>query len=194
VVDDETGVKTSAGSGGKPGHGYNSTTGQAVIVGDDPFALNITQVKTFTTSTFPYEGRYPCGQLVYKGHWFYGTYYLDNPNATVGGNYVGPSPGPDCTNWCIQGPLVDFRHSTDNGKTWAEARVNGSMESGKGDDNLFGETAANNYKVVFEGGAALGGVTLCSFVDLYNLVLKYEGGEHSISKLSTHIATHRHFA
>ena len=45
MVDDETGVKTSAGSGGKSGQGYNSTTGQAVIVGDDPFALNITQVR-----------------------------------------------------------------------------------------------------------------------------------------------------
>ena len=52
----------------------------------------------------------------------------------------------------LEGPLVDFRHSTDNGKTWAEPRVNGSMESGKGDDNLFGETAANNYKVMYLTG------------------------------------------
>ena len=34
--------------------------------------------------------------------WWYGTYYLDNPNASVGGNYVGPSPKPNCGNWCIQ--------------------------------------------------------------------------------------------
>lgn len=101
-----------------------STTGQAVIVGDDPFGLNVTKVATFKSSTFPYQGRYPCGSLFYKGTWWYGTYYLDNPNATVGGNYVGPSPQPNCGNWCIQGPVVDFRHSTDKGETWHEDRVN----------------------------------------------------------------------
>ena len=56
---------------------------------------------------------------------------------------------PPLSSSFLEGPLVDFRHSTDNGKTWAEPRVNGSMESGKGDDNLFGETAANNYKVMY---------------------------------------------
>ena len=51
--------------------------------GDDPFALNVTQVATFTSSVYPYQGRYPCGSLFYKGTWWYGTYYLDNPNSTV---------------------------------------------------------------------------------------------------------------
>ena len=88
--------------------------------GDDPFALNVTQVATFTSSVYPYQGRYPCGSLFYKGTWWYGTYYLDNPNSTVGDNYVGPNPGPNCGNWCIQGPVVDFRHSTDKGLTWHE--------------------------------------------------------------------------
>ena len=145
VKDDATGNVTRSGSGGKTGQGYNSTTGQAVILGDDPFGLNITQVETFTSSTYPYEGRYPCGQLVYKGNWWYGTYYLDNPNATVGGNYVGPNPGPNCGNWCIQGPVVDFRLSTDAGVTWDEPRLNATS----GSDNLFGETAANNARVKF---------------------------------------------
>ena len=46
-----------------------------------------------------------CGSLVHNGTWFYGTYYLDNPNATVGPNSVGPTPGPNCGNWCVQGPV-----------------------------------------------------------------------------------------
>ena len=48
-------------------------------------------------------------------------------------------------NWCIQGPVVDFRHSTDKGETWTEERVNATGPS----DNLFGETAAHNSKVKF---------------------------------------------
>ena len=79
------------------------------------------------------------------GTWWYGTYYLDNPNVTVGGNYVGPNPGPNCGNWCIQGPVVGFRHSTDKGETWHEDRVNATGPA----DNLFGETAAHNAKVKF---------------------------------------------
>jgi hypothetical protein len=145
VHDDVTGRIVTSGSGGKPAAGYNSTTGQAVIVGDDPFRLNITEVATFNSSTYPYEGRYPCGQLAYKGVWYYGTYFLDNPNASVGGNYVGPSPGPNCGNWCVQGPVVDFRYSNDRGKTWVEPRLKAASAS----DNLFGETAAKNAKVKF---------------------------------------------
>jgi len=135
----------SSGSGGRPKLGWSSTTGQAKIVGDDPFNLTITEVKTFASSTYPYQGRYPCGSLVYKGTWWYGTYYLDNPNVTVGNTYSGPNPGPNCGNWCVQGPVVNFRHSTDYGKTWHEERMNATNAS----DNLFGESAANNSKVKF---------------------------------------------
>ena len=44
-----------------------------------------------------------------------------------------------------KGPVVDFRVSTDKGKTWKEDRVNATS----GSDNLFGETAANNTRVKF---------------------------------------------
>ena len=122
-----------------------TTTGQAVIVGDDPFGLNITKVKTFPSSPYPYQGRYPCGSLMYKGTWWYGTYMLDNPNSTVGNNSVGPNPGPNCGNWCIQGPVTDFRHSLDKGVTWHEERVVAKDSR----DNLFGETAQDNSRVKF---------------------------------------------
>jgi len=146
VVDDATGKGTSSGSGGHPSNGYASTTGQARLVGDDPFGLNVTEVATFGASTYPYKGRYPCGTLVYKGTWFYGTYYLDNPNSTFpAGGGVGPNPGPNCGNWCIQGPVVDYRYSTDKGKTWKEPRPNATSPS----DNLFAESAADNKRVKF---------------------------------------------
>ena len=98
----------------------------------------VTQVGTFTSNTSPYQGRYPCGSLYYKGVWFYGTYTLDNPS-------FPPNPEPNCGNWCVQGPVVDWRTSTDQGKTWQEPRVN--MTDDK--DNIFGETAKNNSKVKF---------------------------------------------
>jgi hypothetical protein len=144
VYDDGTGRTVGSSSGNANGMG-TTTTGHAVIVGDDPFALTITNVSAFSSAPFPYLGRYPAGQLVYNGTWFYGTYYLDNPNATVGGNYVGPSPGPDCGNWCVMGPTADFRSSTDSGFSWDEPRLNASGAS----DNLFGESAQGNGKIKF---------------------------------------------
>ena len=85
VHDDVTGQRVGSGSGGKTGQGYNSTTGQAVIVGDDPLNLTITKVKTFTSSTAPYQGRYPCGSLMFKGNWWYGEESTAAPPATQGG-------------------------------------------------------------------------------------------------------------
>ena len=80
----------SSGSGGTAAAGWNSTTGYATVIGDDPFNLTLKNVKTFTSSTYPYQGRYPCGSLAVNGIWFYGTYYLNNPNQSG----VGPNPGP----------------------------------------------------------------------------------------------------
>jgi hypothetical protein len=55
------------------------------------------------------------------------------------------SPRPAGGNWCVQGPVVDFRYSVDKGETWTEERVNATGPA----DNLFGETAAHNSKVKF---------------------------------------------
>ena len=40
-------------SGGEPQQGYNSTTGHAVVVGDNPFSLQVLNVTTVVASTFP---------------------------------------------------------------------------------------------------------------------------------------------
>ena len=72
MTDDRTRARTSSNSNNNHKPEMESTTGQAVIVGDDPFGLNITQVAVFHASTFPYQGRYPCGQLAYGGNWWYG--------------------------------------------------------------------------------------------------------------------------
>ena len=58
----------------------------------------------------PFEGRYPCANLMYNGVWYYGTYCL-GPKRTIrheGFDY----------NWPILGPMLGFRFSTDRGKTW----------------------------------------------------------------------------
>jgi len=51
-----------------------ATTGQAVLMGDDPLNLTIKSLGTVAADPYPYGGRYPCGSLVYKGVWYYGTY------------------------------------------------------------------------------------------------------------------------
>jgi hypothetical protein len=129
-----------SGSGGK-----GATTGMAIVnlpKNFDPvvdtYKLIVENVSTFHASAAPYQGRYPCGSLYYKGTWWYGTYSLENPT-------FPPNPEPNCGNWCVQGPFCGFRWSTDEGKTWTEPRLN--MMNGT--DNLFGENAFNNSKVKF---------------------------------------------
>ena len=114
-------------SGGAKAH-----TGSAKIAGDDPMKLEISQASTFMSSPKPYEGRYPCGSLVYDGVWYYGTYCL-HPSGWVkkdGQKY----------NWPWLGPFVGFRWSTDFGKTWHETLCTPERP-------LFGESALNGEPV-----------------------------------------------
>ena len=124
VYDDDTQKSTTASSEGSAPL-YTVTHGQAAIVGDDPFALNFTKVKSFSNqSAWPYGGRFPSGSLVYKGTWWYGTYYVPQyPKGPLVGGLLGP--------------LADFRHSLNMGETWEEPLRNASSDS----DNLFGETS-----------------------------------------------------
>jgi hypothetical protein len=104
---------------GHPGYPCNSldfmarkaATAQAAIAGSDPLDLKIINlVPRIEGPPAPYEGRYPCGSLVYDNVWYYGTYCLTN-SKTSACNNVG---------WTEMGPFVGFRVSTDFGKTWEE--------------------------------------------------------------------------
>jgi hypothetical protein len=90
----------SVSSGGKA-----AATGHAVIEGDDPLNLKVTPIGTWPGAPEPYEGRYPCGSLVYNGVWYYGTYALKNAGYGL--------------NWPILGPCPGFYVSRDFGKTWS---------------------------------------------------------------------------
>jgi len=117
--------KVSSGSGGK-----KATTGYATILGDDPMHLEIINAGVYPGDPTPYEGRYPCGSLVYNGVWYYGTYCLLDSDH---------DPGKGL-NWDILGPFVGFRYSLDYGKTWHDTPHTPA-------DPLFGEPAAPGGKV-----------------------------------------------
>jgi hypothetical protein len=123
---DVNGVKSMSGLiwGPKP------TTGYATIIGDDPLHLKITEVGVYPGNPAPYEGRYPCGSLVYEGVWYYGTYCLLDSDG---------DPGKGL-NWDILGPFVGFRYSTDYGKTWTDTPHTPAHP-------LFGEPAKPGGKV-----------------------------------------------
>jgi len=87
-------------------YGDKAATGQAVIEGDDPRALKITAIGTHPGSPKPYEGRYPCGSLVFDGVWYYGTYALKNTHYGL--------------NWPVLGPTPGFYVSKDLGRTWQD--------------------------------------------------------------------------
>jgi hypothetical protein len=96
-----------------------ATTGNAVMIGDDPRKLIVKNTSPpQEEGSLPYEGRYPCGSLVYNGVWYYGTYCL------------GPHPltrheGFDY-DWPIMGPMPGFRISIDYGKTWTPSPLSPS--------------------------------------------------------------------
>jgi hypothetical protein len=92
--------------------GEGATTGHATILGDDPLKLTVTNQGVYRSSPRPYEGRYPCGSLVYNGVWYYGTYCL-HPAGSV------PHEGMNY-NWPWLGPFVGFRWSLDLGRTWTQ--------------------------------------------------------------------------
>jgi hypothetical protein len=107
--------------------GKKAVTGYAAIIGDDPVHLEFTDVGTYPGDPAPYGGRYPCGTLVYKGVWYYGTYCLLE------------TPGQHL-NWDVLGPLVGFRYSLDYGKTWHDTPHTPA-------EPLFNEPAAPGGKV-----------------------------------------------
>ncbi len=109
------------------------TTGDGVIVGDDPLTLQAYSIGLDKNSpAFPYHGRYPCGSLIYNGVWYYGTYCLDPAGRAVYGNQI--------INWPWMGPLVGFRYSKDYGHTWVACPYTP-------ENPLFGETGINGYPV-----------------------------------------------
>jgi len=81
--------------------GPSPTTGQAVIIGDEPLHLTVKSLGVHHEAALPYVGRYPVGTLVFDDVWYYGTY------ATEDGI----------------GPVVGFRYSIDYGKTWTDPRL-----------------------------------------------------------------------
>ena len=80
----------------------------------------------------PYEGRYPCGSLVYNGVWYYGTYCLHPAGGDIRDGIT--------YNWPWLGPFVGFRWSTDFGKTWTQTPCTPAKP-------LFGETALKGEPV-----------------------------------------------
>jgi len=89
--------------------GAKARTAQAKVSGDDPMKLEVVSLGVSPIDARPYQGRYPCGSLVHKGIWYYGTYCLQNRTKGF--------------TWDVMGPFVGWRYSTDFGKTWHETKL-----------------------------------------------------------------------
>ncbi|MEJ7664673.1 MAG: hypothetical protein WKG07_36740 [Hymenobacter sp.] len=121
-----------AGKSSPAGSKTNNNTAQGVMFGDDPLTLKAYSTGIVTAPSFPYQGRYPCGSLLYNGVWYYGTYCLD-PSAQA-------QYGDKIINWPWVGPFVGFRTSTDYGHAWKKGPHTPKKP-------LFGETGINGYPV-----------------------------------------------
>ncbi len=101
---------TTDGMGAGSGFPWE-TTGNVVMIGDDPQHLTIKNTaRPQKGATYPYGGRYPCGSLMHDGIWYYGTYCLGITKTTIEDGYR--------YGWPILGPMPGFRVSRDYGKTW----------------------------------------------------------------------------
>lgn len=110
--------------------GAGAVVGHAIIKGDDPLKLTITDPGLVAGNPAPYGGRYPCASLHHNGTWYLGTYALAN--------------APYGLNWPICGPFAGFHISKDNGKTWTPTPR--SCQPGQG---VFPEPGAVNGPVRF---------------------------------------------
>jgi hypothetical protein len=129
------GVTDMSVSDGNAPQGYgleHTSTGQAVIEGDNPMNMIVYSLGLSHASALPYHGRYPCGSLIYNNIWYYGTYCLDPAGSTPYGNMT--------YNWPWMGPFVGFRYSEDYGRTWKECPQTPAAP-------LFGESGLNGYPV-----------------------------------------------
>ena len=131
--------RLDGGREGSSSNGYEgdrtrrqATTGQAVMIGNDPLNLKIYSLGLSKGDPYPYGGRYPCGSLVYNGVWYYGTYCL--------APYGRTKYGDTAYNWPWLGPLVGFRTSTDFGRKWKATPHTPEKP-------LFGETGMWAYPV-----------------------------------------------
>lgn len=113
--------------------GEQAQTGHATILGDDPMKLVVTNQGVYASSPRPYEGRYPCGSLVYGGVWYYGTYCL-HPSGGI------RKEDGILYNWPWLGPFVGFRWSTDYGQSWTQTPCTPEKP-------LFGERALQGEPV-----------------------------------------------
>jgi hypothetical protein len=129
VTSRSDGFPENSSSGDGPDH---NITGQGVIIGDDPMTIVSYSTGIFRSPSSPYQGRYPCGSLIYNGTWYYGTYCLDPAGIAQYGNQL--------INWPWMGPFVGFRYSSDYGHTWHETPHTPEKP-------LFGETGKNGYPV-----------------------------------------------
>ncbi len=87
----------------------STTTGNAILTGNDPFALTVEPLPPFTRITARYEGFYPCANLFYKGTWYYGGYFCHrwlNAHSVPVTYELGGFGG--------------FRLSHDRGATWTD--------------------------------------------------------------------------
>ena len=96
------------------GRDGSNHTGHAIMKGDDPLHLEIKNTSPpKRASSLPYNGRYPCGSLVYNDVWYYGTYCL--------GPQGGYTHNGFTYNWPNMGPMPGFQVSYDLGKTWVDS-------------------------------------------------------------------------
>eukprot|EP01006_Ploeotia_vitrea_P034405 TRINITY_DN65748_c6_g6_i1.p1 TRINITY_DN65748_c6_g6~~TRINITY_DN65748_c6_g6_i1.p1 ORF type:complete len:405 (+),score=2.05 TRINITY_DN65748_c6_g6_i1:14-1228(+) len=104
-------------------------TGTAVLEGDYPLNMTVTPLGCVRqpANATDYTGRYPSANLVYDGVWYYGTYGLANLGR--------------CKNWCVMGPFISFRTSTDYGKSWV---LNKTLNV---TNNMFGEPIGQPIKM-----------------------------------------------
>ncbi|CAF1392113.1 unnamed protein product [Rotaria sordida] len=125
-------VDHTSNSSGAANPDLDTTTGHTIIIGSNLLNLTIISLDVCTSNTGQYTGRYPSANLHYNGVWYQSTYGLSENDAP-------------CDNWCVQGLLISFRYSLDQGHSWYDYNLHPKNHT----DYLFNQSSSNRQKIIY---------------------------------------------
>ena len=119
--------------------GYSDTfnsrvsSGTSRVYGSSPFNLTVVVNGVVYSNTSNHRYRYPSANIHQAGVWYVSTSLRNDHN-----DYI--LPGNDCGGNCVEGPVVSWKVSEDDGQTWTDPRyavMNGT-------DNVFRQDSSAN--------------------------------------------------
>ena len=118
--------------------GAEATAGLVTVTGDDPFDLRLTDAASIGSLYSGYDGRFPSANVHRDG-----VHYVASALRADWNDHIA-----DCGDHCVMGPLVSFKFSEDEGRTWTDPRHDVSAPT----DNVFQQDSGHHLSLPVKFG------------------------------------------